>query len=61
MNRLGRWLSLALVVLLVGCSSAPPPRRDGGGSPRVRCLSDPRRDADEGSRPLFFLFCVESP
>jgi hypothetical protein len=61
MNRLGRWLSLVLVVFAVGCSSALPARQDSGASPRVRCLSDPRRDADEGSRPLFFLFCVESP
>lgn len=31
------------------------------GSPRVRCLSDPKRDDATGTRPLFYFMCVESP
>jgi hypothetical protein len=56
------WRSIALLVVLLtlaGCatgSSGGP-----GGSPRVRCLSDPGRDASATTRPLFFLFCMESP
>jgi hypothetical protein len=52
-------LALAVVASIVGCSamaSSPPPR--GAQPPRARCLSDPN---EAGSRPLFFLFCVESP
>jgi hypothetical protein len=62
--RRARRLPLLLVaVLLVGCAAAAPgtdPERRSS-SPRVRCLSDPGRDASEGTRPLFFFFCIESP
>jgi len=55
-------LVLALLVLLVGCasSSSPPPQQHprAGSSPRVRCLTNPN---ETELRPLFFLFCVESP
>lgn len=66
MNRL-----VALAVLLVafaGCGSASYDSRSSGtsaprssGPPRVRCLSDPSRDDASGNRPLFYLFCAESP
>jgi len=59
-----RRLAMVLVVpLLVGCASGGPSREPEPGSspPRVRCLTDPQRDVREGTRPLFFLFCVESP
>jgi len=67
MNRLA-----ALAVLLVtfaGCgstaydsrSSSSTSAQRGSSSPRVRCLSDPARDDASGSRPLFYLFCAESP
>jgi len=51
------------VLLLVGCASATPRREPErqSTSPRVRCLANPQRDASEGMRPLFFLFCMESP
>ena len=51
------------VLLLVGCASATPSREPerGSSSPRVRCLANPQRDASEGTRPLFFFFCMESP
>jgi len=53
-----RLLLLVLLAAVTGCASGlqPPPRQSR--APRTRCLSDP----NEGStRPLFFLFCVESP
>jgi hypothetical protein len=62
MNWLPRSAPLLLVLALLGCSTAPPGRENPRqSSPRVRCLSDPGRDNTEGTRPLFFLFCIESP
>jgi len=62
-HRARRLLVLLLVPLLVGCASGEPSREPEprSSSPRVRCLTDPQRDAREGTRPLFFFFCVESP
>ena len=55
-----RYRTIALVVLAVsGCASgaqSPPPT--ASTSPRTRCLVDPN---EAGTRPLIFLFCVESP
>jgi hypothetical protein len=50
---------LLALVALTGCATAPssPPPR-GSQPPRARCLADPN---EGGLRPLFFLFCVESP
>jgi hypothetical protein len=72
MGRMNPRRGLALVLLLVtlsGCASASSsgssstssnaPR--GSSSPRVRCLSDPKRDDASGSRPLLYFLCVESP
>ena len=53
-------LLVVLVAALTGCASSgqsPPPRQSS--APRTRCLSDPNESG--GMRPLFFLFCVESP
>lgn len=61
MNRAARWLALSLVVAAAGCATAPAPRRERAEPPRARCLSDPGREAHESTRPLFFLFCIESP
>ena len=55
---------LVLLVALTGCETV-----SGGGSssqstsqsPTVRCLTDPSRDNQSTSRPMFFLFCAESP
>jgi len=54
-------LVLALLAVLAGCASwSPPPQQHprAGSSPRVRCLTNPNEGA---TRPLFFLFCAESP
>ncbi|OGL12167.1 MAG: hypothetical protein A3I17_07290 [Candidatus Rokubacteria bacterium RIFCSPLOWO2_02_FULL_72_37] len=54
------WLFVSLLVAAcatAGGGNAPAP----SSPPRVRCLSDGARDTASGTRPLFFLFCVESP
>jgi hypothetical protein len=54
-----RALVLVVLVAVTGCTmpvSSPPPR--GTQAPRTRCLADPN---ETGMRPLFFLFCIESP
>jgi hypothetical protein len=59
MNRTHALVTLLAAVVLAGCaapSASPPPR--GSQAPRVRCLADPH---ETGTRPLIFLFCVESP
>jgi hypothetical protein len=51
---------LALLALLAGCASSPPPQQHprSGSTPRARCLINPN---ETELRPLFFLFCAESP
>jgi hypothetical protein len=60
MNARLRLLALLTVTLAVaGCASTTSsPSASTSSPPRVRCLADPR----EGStRPLVYLFCIESP
>ncbi|PYM91314.1 MAG: hypothetical protein DME04_19385 [Candidatus Rokuibacteriota bacterium] len=53
---------LVSVAVLTGCATAPSSRESRGGASRVRCLSEPSRDdASVTGRPMFFLFCMESP
>jgi hypothetical protein len=71
MNRRGSLTLLLFVVALAGCAPASSSSSGGGSSsssaprdsspPRVRCLSNPARDDASGTRPMFFLFCAESP
>ena len=64
MNRRPRgrlWLVLPLLLLLAGCARAAGSSPAASSPPRVRCLSEGARDTAAGARPLFFLFCVESP
>jgi hypothetical protein len=58
MTWIHRALVLAVLVAVTGCAATTPPPPRGSQPPRARCLSDPN---ETGSRPLFFLFCVESP
>jgi hypothetical protein len=53
-------LAVALLAILAGCSTSPPAQQypRSGTSPRARCVSNPN---ETDLRPLFFLFCVESP
>lgn len=53
--------ALLLALTLAGCAASGPTRAAGSGSvspPHVRCLNEPGAGPD---RPLFFLFCVQSP
>jgi hypothetical protein len=61
MNALRGPILLLAGALLVGCSTMPAPRPET--STRVRCLSDAGRGSMETAtdRPLFFLFCAQSP
>jgi hypothetical protein len=55
----GRLALLLAFGIIAGCASYSPPAPAASTPPRTRCLSNP---ADSGGlRPLFFLFCVESP
>jgi len=48
-----------LVLTLSGCAlGGQSPSPTASSSPRTRCLVDPN---EAGTRPLVFLFCVESP
>ncbi|HTK92164.1 MAG TPA: hypothetical protein VL948_18180 [Verrucomicrobiae bacterium] len=66
MPRPARILALLLVVvtLVAGCSSSSSSGSSSGG---VRCLDrgsggqGSLRSSEEPDRPLFFLFCVQSP
>jgi hypothetical protein len=53
-----RLLVIALLAAVAGCASYQPPPPRASTPPRTRCLSDPN---ETGLRPLFFLFCMESP
>jgi hypothetical protein len=55
-------LALALLALTFTAGCAAPAYPVRSESPSVRCLGQPGRGQDYGgSRPLFFLFCAESP
>ncbi len=63
MWRIGRGLGAVLLGLAVAaCASStdPPVRRDSPPA-RARCLSDLDKQPGTINRPLFYLFCVESP
>ena len=54
---------LVLLVALGGCEtvSGGDSSQNSAQTPTVRCLTDPNRDNQSTSRPMFFLFCAESP
>ena len=57
---LGAALGLALLSL-GGCTAAPTSSGMESAS-RVRCLNRPAPGApSDGTRPLIFLFCIQSP
>lgn len=56
-----RRTALALVLLafaLAGCAASRTTSSSPSTTPHVRCLADPH---ERGTRPLIFLFCIESP
>ena len=60
MKRPTAFLVLILLALTVGgcATSQGTSSSSPAASPSVRCLSDPN---ERGTRPLIFLFCIQSP
>jgi hypothetical protein len=55
-------LMLATILVLAACATGSPPRSSSSGSPTVRCIDEPGRgQSPESTRPLFFLFCAQTP
>jgi hypothetical protein len=60
---IGRGLGAVLLGLAVAAcaSSTDPPVRRDSAPVRARCVSDLDKQPGTINRPLFYLFCVESP
>jgi hypothetical protein len=53
---------LGLVLLAAGCTVPASSSNSGYNVPRTRCLSAPQRGENyTQERPMFYLFCTESP
>ena len=63
MRSTGRWLGTVLLGLVMAAcaSSTNPPVRGDNPPSRPRCVSDLDRQPGTINRPLFYLFCIESP
>ena len=54
-------MALGAAFTLAACATAGSPRR-ASDSPTVRCVNEPGRGGSlDATRPLFFLFCAQSP
>jgi hypothetical protein len=54
-------ISLGAALTLAACATTESPRR-ASDSPTVRCVNEPGRGGSlDATRPLFFLFCAQSP
>ena len=54
-------ISLGAALALAACGTVESPRRTSD-SPTVRCVNEPGRGGSlDATRPLFFLFCAQSP
>ena len=54
-------ISIGAAFTLAACATAESPRR-GAETPTVRCVNEPGRGGSlDATRPLFFLFCAQSP
>jgi hypothetical protein len=52
---------LGAALTLAACATVDSPRRSSE-SPTVRCVNEPGRGGSlDATRPLFFLFCAQSP
>jgi hypothetical protein len=60
--RVGRtMMALGAALALTACATADSPRRSAD-APTLRCVNEPGRGQSlDASRPLFFLFCAQSP
>jgi hypothetical protein len=53
-------LALGAAFVLAACATVASPR--SSSSPTVRCMDGPGRGGSvSDTRPLFFLFCTQSP
>lgn len=53
-------MTLGAALTLAACATVDSPRRSD--SPTVRCLNEPGRGGSlDATRPLFFIFCAQSP
>lgn len=54
-------IAVATALILAACATGTAPRRSAE-SPSLRCVNEPGRgQSSDSSRPLFFLFCAQSP
>ena len=54
-------MAFGAALTLTACASVDSPRRSSD-SPTVRCVNEPGRGGSlDATRPLFFLFCAQSP
>ena len=54
-------IAVATALVLGACATVSAPRRSSE-SPSLRCVNEPGRGQSvDSSRPLFFLFCAQSP
>lgn len=54
-------IAITTAFVLAGCATATAPRRSSD-SPSLRCANEPGRgQSADSSRPLFFVFCAQSP
>ncbi|HET8529718.1 MAG TPA: hypothetical protein VFO08_01105 [Methylomirabilota bacterium] len=54
-------IAVATALVLTACATGTAPRRSAE-SPSLRCVNEPGRgQSTDSSRPLFFLFCAQSP
>ena len=54
-------MAFGAALTLAACASVDSPRRSSD-STTVRCVNEPGRGGSlDATRPLFFLFCAQSP
>jgi len=54
-------IAITTALVLAGCATVTAPRRSSE-SPSLRCVNEPGRgQSADSSRPLFFVFCAQSP
>jgi hypothetical protein len=54
-------VAFGAALALAACATVDSPRRSSE-SPTLRCVNEPGRGQSlDASRPLFFLFCAQSP
>jgi hypothetical protein len=59
---IGRVATLLGILLLTAGCTEPVPYGSNSNAPRTRCLQAPQRSENyTQERPMFYLFCAESP